>query len=138
MECLTPAKKSKDWYSLKTKQLILAARESLPFDQAQQSNIRVLNSYIDLLLSQKSILTDMRTQMVYWANFSPFYPLLLSIPGVGEVTATTILAEIGDIKRFPSVKQLAAFAGTDPSVFQSGKFNSSHNRISKRCSPYLR
>lgn len=76
--------------------------------------------------------------MVYWANFSSDYPLLRSIPGVGEATATTILAEIGDIKRFPSSKQLVAFAGIDPSVFQSGKFTSSHNKISKRGSPYLR
>lgn len=59
-------------------------------------------------------------QMVYWANFSLDYLLLCSIPGVGEATATTLLAEIGDIKRFPSSKQLVAFAGIDPSVFESG------------------
>lgn len=138
IECLKPAKKSKSWYELKTDELILAAQESLPFNRAQQSNIRVLRMYINLLVSQQNVLTDIRAQMVFWANFSPDYPLLRSIPGVGEATATTILAEIGDIKRFPSSKQLVAFAGIDPSVFQSGKFKSSHNKISKRGSPYLR
>jgi len=138
IECLKPAKKSQSWYELKTDELILAAKESLPFNRAQQSNIRVLRMYIELLLSQQDILTDLRAQMVYWANFSSDYPLLRSIPGVGETTATTILTEIDDIKRFPSAKQLVAFAGIDPSVFQSEKFKSSHNKISKRGSPYLR
>jgi transposase len=54
------------------------------------------------------------------------------------LTAATILGEIGDINRFPTTKQLVAFAGLDPSVFQSGKFKSSKNKISKRGSSYLR
>nr|WP_242835419.1 transposase [Desulfitobacterium sp. PCE1] len=45
---------------------------------------------------------------------------------------------MGDIKRFPSAKQLVAFSGIDPSVFESGKFKSGNNKISKRGSPYLR
>ncbi|WP_281273408.1 transposase [Cohnella lupini] len=47
-------------------------------------------------------------------------------------------AEIGDIKRFPSVKQLTAFAGLDSSVYESGTFKANQNRISKRGSTYLR
>ncbi|KUO63137.1 MAG: hypothetical protein APF84_11480 [Gracilibacter sp. BRH_c7a] len=35
-------------------------------------------------------------------------------------------------------KQLVAFAGLDPSVFESGNFKASKNRISKRGSSYLR
>jgi len=138
LESLKPARKSRDWNEMKVDQLIMAAKESLPFNQAQQSSVRVLRSYIDLLLSQQKILADLRAQMIYWANLSPYYALLYSIPGVGEITATTILAEIGDIERFPSSKQLVAFAGLDPSVFESGNFKASKNRISKRGSSYLR
>ncbi|MCO1602082.1 IS110 family transposase [Desulfosporosinus nitroreducens] len=87
INCLKPAKMSKNWYELKTDALISAAKESLPFNRAQQSNLRVLRMYMDLLRSQQSILTDIRAQMVYWANFSLDYPLLCSIPGVGEATA---------------------------------------------------
>lgn len=60
------------------------------------------------------------------------------IPGVGKITASVILAEIGDIKKFPGSKQLSAFAGLDASVFESGTFTASRNRISKRGSSYLR
>ncbi|KKO53457.1 IS110 family transposase [Paenibacillus sp. DMB20] len=48
------------------------------------------------------------------------YHLLRTIPGVGPLTAAIIIAEIGDIKRFPSAKQLAAFAGLDSAVHESG------------------
>ncbi|MBW5448103.1 transposase [Cohnella sp. CFH 77786] len=60
------------------------------------------------------------------------------MPGVGDITGSVILAEIGDIKRFPGSKQLSAFAGLDASVFESGTFTASRNRISKRGSSYLR
>ena len=63
---------------------------------------------------------------------------LQSIPGIGKVTAPTILAEIGDIKNFSSPSKLTAFAGLDPSENQSGNKKSSNEKTSKRGSPYLR
>lgn len=58
--------------------------------------------------------------------------LLTSIPGVGEVTAITIIAEIGDINGFVKPKQLVAFFGLDSSVNESGKFKGNQSKISKR------
>ncbi|MBM3315684.1 IS110 family transposase [candidate division WOR-3 bacterium] len=45
--------------------------------------------------------------------------LLMSIPGVAHLTAYLLLAEIGDIRRFPSAKKLCAYAGLVPRVRQS-------------------
>ncbi len=129
---------SDDWCNIKVKQLLAAAGESLPSHKAQQSNIRVLNDYLRIIVTQKQILTDLRAHLIARASLSPAYTLLLSIPGIGEFTAATILSEIGQVNRFPTEKQLVAFAGLDPSVFQSGKFKSTNNRISKRGSSYLR
>lgn len=63
---------------------------------------------------------------------------LQSIPGIGELTAPIILAEIGDINNFSSPSKLTAFAGIDPSENQSGNKKSSNEKTSKRGSPYLR
>ena len=60
------------------------------------------------------------------------------IPVVGEITAITILSEIGDIHNFNSSKQLVAYAGIDPSVHQSGSYTARNSKISKRGTPYLR
>ena len=63
---------------------------------------------------------------------------LTSIKGMGPTLAATILAEIGDIRRFDDPKKLVAFAGLDPSLHQSGQFRAEHAAISKRGSPFLR
>lgn len=63
---------------------------------------------------------------------------ILSIPGIGLVSAANILAIIGDVNRFTSPSQLIAFAGLDPVVNQSGNFNASNTRMSKRGSRLLR
>ena len=63
---------------------------------------------------------------------------ILSIPGISFKLAGSILAEIGDISRFDSPSKLLAFAGLDPSMYQSGKFFSTHSVMVKRGSKYLR
>ena len=63
---------------------------------------------------------------------------ILTIPGISFKTAGSILAEIGDIARFDSPAKLLAFAGLDPSMYQSGKFFSTHSVMVKRGSKYLR
>ena len=63
---------------------------------------------------------------------------LTTIPGLSTVLAATILGEIGDIHRFANLKQLVAYAGLDPTVYQSGQFQAGHSRLSKRGSVYLR
>lgn len=45
---------------------------------------------------------------------------LLSIPGMGVITAATIYAEVGDFKNFSTPAKLTAFAGFDVRIIQSG------------------
>lgn len=47
-------------------------------------------------------------------------PRMLTIPGIGEISAATILSEYGDIKNFSNPNKMLAFAGLDPSINQSG------------------
>ena len=64
--------------------------------------------------------------------------LITTIPGIGTVCGAGILGEIGDASRFSSAAQIVAFAGCDPSVFESGEFEGSRAHLSKRGSPHLR
>ena len=63
---------------------------------------------------------------------------ILSIPGIGEVIGATIVSEIGNIYRFSNPNKLLAFAGLEPSIYQSGKFMPASGSMVKRGSPYLR
>jgi len=54
------------------------------------------------------------------------------------MTAATILAEVGDFSAFQKPNKLMAYFGIDPSVKQSGKFEGTQNKMSKRSSRFLR
>jgi transposase len=64
--------------------------------------------------------------------------LLVAIPGISTVLAATLLGEIGDVHRFPNLKSLVAYAGLDPTIYQSGRFQAAITSLSKRGSTYLR
>ena len=64
--------------------------------------------------------------------------LITTIPGIATITGATILGEIGDVSRFSNPSKIAAYAGIDATVSQSGEYQSTNNKMSKRGSPYLR
>ena len=63
---------------------------------------------------------------------------ITEIDGIQLMSAILIISEIGDINRFNNPGQVLAFAGLDPSVKQSGTFNASSTKMSKRGSSLLR
>lgn len=63
---------------------------------------------------------------------------IMSIPGIGYGTGAAIIAEIGDFSKFDSPNKILAYAGMSPSIYQSGKLYSSHAKMEKRGSKYLR
>ena len=66
------------------------------------------------------------------------HSVLITIPGIGTVIGGMILGEIGDIHRFSTPGKLLAFAGLDPTVYQSENFQAKRPRMSKRGSRVLR
>jgi transposase len=71
------------------------------------------------------------------ARADPRARLLATIPGLGELLALTITAEIGDISRFANARKLVGYAGLAPRIKQSGQ-SSWIRPISKAGSPTLR
>ena len=64
-------------------------------------------------------------------------PRMLTIPGLGELSAASILSEYGDIKNFHSSAKMLAFAGLEPSIIESGTL-SSNGKMVKHGSGHLR
>ncbi len=71
------------------------------------------------------------------AKADPRVTVLRTLPGVGEFTALVMLAEIGDITRFPSARKLASWAGLTPTV-RGSDLTVRHGHISKQGSAWLR
>ena len=76
-------------------------------------------------------------QMVELAQPLPEYEILLSIPGIAETTATSMIGELEDIRRFQSANQINAFIGIDLRHYESGNFLVKEH-ITKRGNPYAR
>lgn len=64
-------------------------------------------------------------------------PHILTIPGIGAITAATIYAEIGNFKSFSSANKIVAFAGLEPAFYQSGT-SEQNGRMVKHGSSLLR
>jgi transposase len=126
------------WAREKATQLKAAAARN-PFQKTvYQSHILSLGMYINIILQYKEHLSKLESEIDALAKEIEEYNIIKSIPGIGEKIAATILSEIGEIDRFNNPKKLVAFAGVDPSVFESGKFTATKNRITKRGSSRLR
>lgn len=95
--------------------------------------IKMTIELIELLESQ---IKDIEKQVSDFVKKSD--NVITLIPGIGDMTAAIIISEISDINRFNNLGQVLAFAGLDPSVKQSGTFNASSTRMSKRISSLLR
>ena len=110
------------------------AKNSVAMDNpAIGTQIRMLIEQIQMLQKQLDLLDIDISNIMNELN-SP----ILSIPGIGTWLGAIIISEIGDISRFSSSTKLLAFAGLDPSVRQSGNFNATNTKISKRGSKHLR
>ncbi|WP_346920569.1 IS110 family transposase [Clostridium sp. UBA7339] len=105
---------------------------ALSFERKILSTISIIENFdkeINLLINDIRIEVSSERLSSY---FKKNVDLLLSIPGIGFLTAVTLLTEIGDFQGFLKPKHLVAFFGIDPSVNESGKFKSDKNKISKR------
>lgn len=80
----------------------------------------------------------MRQHLAATPALQAAYTLLCSIPGIGHLTATTLLGEVGDTRQFADARQLVAFAGLGIRHHQSGTKVHGPSRVSKRGSARLR
>jgi transposase len=130
--------RSSKWADTKAKKLMDAATRN-PFQKTlNQSHILTLKMYIEMLLEYQKHLSMLENEIDALAKEIKEYKIIQSIPGIGEKIAATIISEIGEIDRFNHPKKLVAFAGLDPSIFESGRFKGTVNRITKRGSSRLR
>lgn len=97
-----------------------------------------LRDTVDQLERQLKLVDECLEKMKSMVREEKFFGQLSSIPGIGEVLAVRLIAEMGDLNRFSSSKKLVAYAGIDPIVYQSGKKDGEHLPITKKGNKNLR
>jgi transposase len=103
------ANKQREWW----KSLELSATERLRVDQ----DLATLDHIVPQIAAIDAELRRLSTSEL-WAEQVPY---LVQLPGIGLLTAMTILGAVGDVTRFGAAKQLVGYAGLGAGVHDSGK-----------------
>ena len=100
--------------------------------------IETLASIINELIYKETQINDYLNEMKLLAQQLPLYHQLQTIPGIAENIAVRLVSELGDLSRFDNKRQLVAYAGIDPRVYQSGQMTGDHLNITKKGNKHLR
>jgi len=123
----------------KAKQIYALASDGIPTLAASSPSTKMLlEEAVESLYHIDTTLAHILSRMKELASSLREYGVVLAMPGVGEILAPRIIAEIGNVTRFHSAKALVAYAGLDAPPFQSGNYIASKRSISKRGSASLR
>ena len=120
-----------------TDKLIKLAKQSFCAVKKTSPMLEEVRYYAQELLRLSERRQVVLNDMVTLAQPLPEYDILRSIPGIAETTATSIIGELGDIRRFQSSNQINAFIGIDLRHYESGNFLAKEH-ITKRGNPYAR
>jgi transposase len=96
-----------------------------------------LGMLVEQLRSAQARIKALEATLLAWHRTNEASRRLATIPGVGVITATALVATIGDASQFHSGRQLAAWLGLVPRQYSSGG-KERLGRISKRGDGYLR
>ena len=114
------------------------ASNSYPGVDKKHSDVKNLSDMASILQENIKTINELKDKMIETTKQSPYFEIINSFYGIGEVLAAELLGELGDITRFDNHKQLIAFCGLDPTIIQSGKSINVHGAISKRGNKYAR
>lgn len=105
--------------------------EEVMQDQLRSAAVRVIRRDLALIDHLSQQITEIEGSLQLSAQQEQQVKLLCTMPGIGRLGAITLLAEIGDMRRFNSSKALCNWAGLTPRV-KSSDIHVRHGRISKQ------
>jgi transposase len=127
---ITVEGKASDLFSNKGRGVL----EGLKLDDAERGELNRKLQVIDDLTGH---IEDVEEEILPKLKHDPRAAILMSLPGVGKLTAYAILAEAGDFARFPNGRALASYAGLLP-VTRESAGKQFERKTSKSCNRFLR
>ncbi|MDP2859379.1 MAG: IS110 family transposase, partial [Bacillota bacterium] len=113
------------------------ARAALDDERIPAELRGALAQALDEIATLQGKARDLTAQFERLADHMPAVQHLLSVPGIGPITATALVAFVGDVRRFPSGRHFASYIGLTPRESSSG-FKRRLGHVSKRGNTYLR
>lgn len=121
--------------SIKIKEV---AKNSYPSVNKEDEIVSALKGIAKLIHMNQTEINTIKEKLIENGKQTKYFDSINSIFGIGEFTASIIIAELGNINRFNNIKELTAYCGLDPSIKQSGKSINIKGPISKSGNKYMR
>ncbi len=115
----------------RAEELFNAARSSVGVSEGKKSIVMEIEYLISQIGVDTKFIASLEKQMEHYLKRIPYSHSLLSIKGIGRVTAAGLVGEVGDFRKFNTISEIIKLAGLDLYEVSSGK-HKGQRRISKR------
>ena len=117
--------------------LFEAASESVGIREGRSSMLLEISLMLDTIATYDRFIEKLETEMVRHLEQIPYSRIILSLKGIGLVTTSGLIGEVGDFTKFGTISEVMKLAGLDLYEVSSGKHRGKL-RISKRGRPLIR
>lgn len=121
----------------RAKELYNAAEQSTGITEGKESVILETSHLVSNIENENRYIESLEEQMIEHLEQIPYSHSILSIKGIGHVTAAGLIGEVGDFNKFNTISEITKLAGLDLFEISSGQFKG-QRRISKRGRPMMR
>ena len=111
--------------------LFEVAQKSIGIHEGQQSMLLEIQYLVGAVEKENRFIADLEKQMIVSLNQIPYSQSILSVKGIGKITAAGLIGEVGDFGKFKTIAEITKLAGLDLYEISSGNHKGQH-RISKR------
>jgi len=117
--------------------LFEGANESVGVREGRSSMLLEIGLLLDTIASYDHFIDSVETDMVRYLEQIPYSRAILSLKGIGPITAAGLIGEVGDFTKFGTISEVMKLAGLDLYEVSSGKHRGKL-KISKRGRPLIR
>jgi len=121
----------------RAEKLYEAAKTSIGIHEGRDSMIFEIKNILNAIESFNNFIKDLEIKIRHFLKEIPYSKYILSIKGIGEITAAGLIGEVGDFQKFKTIPEVHKLAGFDLFEISSGK-HKGQRRISKRGRPLMR
>jgi len=121
----------------RAEKLYNAAKQSVGITEGKKSVIFETSHLVSNMESENIYIKSLEEQIVEHLKQIPYSHSILSVKGIGHVTAAGLIGEVGDFNKFDTISEITKLAGLDLFEISSGK-HKGQRRISKRGRPLMR
>jgi transposase len=121
----------------RARELFEAASESVGVREGRSSMLLEIRLMLETIASYDRFIDGLEAEMLRHLEQIPYSRVILSLKGIGPVTVSGLIGEVGDFTKFGTISEVMKLAGLDLYEVSSGKHRGKL-RISKRGRPLIR